>query len=94
MKEKGESLLRIGYMFNMAFVVWTLLIQKVDVQPLGVKGTDIGFATINCWFYKLTGVHMRIYTIADWLGLVPIFICIIFGVIGFVQMIKRRSLLM
>ena len=35
---------------------------------------------------------MTIYTITDWLGLVPIFICIIFGGIGFVQLIKRKSL--
>ena len=92
MKEKGKRLLCIGCMCNIAFVFWTLLIQKVDVRPLGVKGTDIGFATINCWFHKLTGVHIRIYTITDWLGLVPIIICVIFCVIGFVQLLKRRSL--
>ena len=92
MKEKGKRLLCLGCMFNVAFVIWTLLIQKVDVQSLGANGTDIGFTTINCWFHKLTGVHMKIYTITDWLGLVPIFICIIFGVIGFIQLMKRRSL--
>jgi undecaprenyl-diphosphatase len=36
---------------------------------------------------------MRIYHITDWLGLVPIFICMIFGCVGFVQLIKRRSIL-
>ena len=93
MKESGKKLLFLGSIFIVAFVIWTVLIQKVDVQPLGVKGTDIGFATINCWFHKLTGVHMEIYHITDWLGLVPIFICMIFGCIGFIQLIKRRSLL-
>lgn len=92
MKEKGKRLLCIGCMFNIAFAIWSVLIQKVDIQPLGVNGTNIGFATINCWFHKLTGVHMKIYTITDWLGLVPIFICITFGVIGFVQLMKRRSI--
>ena len=92
MKEKGKRLLCIGSIFNAAFVIWTLLIQKVDVRPIGVQGTDIGFATINCWFHKLTGVHMKIYTITDWLGLVPIFICVMFAVIGFNQLIKRRSI--
>jgi undecaprenyl-diphosphatase len=37
-------------------------------------------------------VHLEIYTITDWLGLVPIFICTIFGGIGCVQLIKGRSL--
>ena len=35
---------------------------------------------------------MLIYTITDWLGLVPIVICMCFGVLGLVQLIKRRSL--
>ena len=36
---------------------------------------------------------MVIYTITDWLGLVPIIICMCFGMLGLVQLIKRRSLL-
>lgn len=35
---------------------------------------------------------MWIYTVTDWLGLVPVFICIVFGVVGLVQLIKRRGL--
>ena len=93
MKEKGKRLLWTGCIFIVGFIIWTLLIQKVDVQPLGVYRTDIGFATINCWFHQLTGVHMKIYTITDWLGLIPIFICIIFGGIGCIQLLKRKSLL-
>ncbi len=93
MKEKGKGLLRMGVMFIVGFVIWTFLVLKVDVQPLGVNGTNIGFATINCWFHQLTGVHMEIYTITDWLGLVPIILCMLFGGIGCVQLIKRRSLL-
>ena len=78
--------------FLFAFAAWTILIQTVDVQAVGVNGTTIGLATINTWFHKLTGVHMAVYAITDWLGLVPIFICLSFGVVGLVQLIKRRSL--
>ena len=52
MKEKGKIFLGIGSILVVGFVIWTLLIQRVDVQPLGVNGTDIGFATINCWFHQ------------------------------------------
>ena len=78
--------------FIIAFAVWTALIQMVDVQSVGQNGTDIGFATFNCWFHNLTGTNMTIYTITDWLGLVPVFICMIFGVVGFIQLVKRKSL--
>lgn len=92
MKKNGKKLLIAGIIMMAAFALWTGLIQIVDVQPVGQKGTDIGFASLNCWFHKLTGVHMTIYTVTDWLGLVPIFICMFFGGIGFVQLIKRRNL--
>jgi undecaprenyl-diphosphatase len=35
---------------------------------------------------------MNIYTITDWLGLIPIFVCITFGIIGLIQLIKRKHL--
>lgn len=92
MKENGKRILFLGSIFIVVFIIWTLVIQKVDVQPIGVKGTNIGFATINCWFHKLTGVNMVLYFITDWLGLIPIFVCMIFGGVGAVQLIDRRSL--
>ena len=35
---------------------------------------------------------MTIYTITDWMGLIPLVVCLIFAGIGVVQLIKRRSL--
>ena len=35
---------------------------------------------------------MAIYTITDWLGLVPIFVCLVFGGVGLVQLTTRRNL--
>jgi len=91
MKEKRNLLAGVGLIG--AFALWTVLIQYVDVQDVGQNGTKIGFADFNVWFHRLTGVHMTIYTITDWLGLAPIFICLCFGALGFVQLVKRRSLL-
>jgi undecaprenyl-diphosphatase len=91
MKEKRNLLTGAG--LTGAFALWTVLIRWVDVQAVGQNGTKIGIADFNVWFHQLTGVHMTLYTITDWLGLVPIFICLCFGVLGLVQLIKRRSLL-
>lgn len=92
MKKNGKKLLILGTALLVMFVIWTWLIQCVDVQSAGQKGTEIGFAAFNCWFHSITGVHMAIYTITDWFGLVPVFICMVFGGVGFVQLIKRKSL--
>ena len=91
MKEKRN--LQIGIGLIGAFALWTGLIQCVDVQAVGQNGTEVGLAAFNLWFHQLTGVHMTIYTITDWLGLVPIFICLCFGALGFVQLVRGRSLL-
>lgn len=90
MKEKRYLLTGAGLIG--VFALWTVLVRCVDVQAVGQNGTKIGFASFNLWFHKLTGVHMTIYTITDWLGLVPIFVCLCFGWLGFVQLVKRRSL--
>ena len=74
MKKNGKELLILGTALLVMFAIWTCLIQCADVQSAGQKGTEIGFAKFNCWFHRVTGVHMAIYTISDWLGLVPIFV--------------------
>ena len=76
-----------------AFAAWTILICTVDIQPIGPQGSTVGFARWNLWFHKLTGVHMGLYTVTDWLGLVPILVCLCFGVLGLGQWIRRRRLL-
>ena len=76
-----------------AFALLTVLVQLVDVRPVGQNGTNVGFATFNIWFHGSTGVHMRIYTITDWLRLVPIAISLGFTAMGAVQLVRRRSLL-
>lgn len=92
MKKNGKKLLCMGIILVIAFSLWTALIQIVDVQPVGQNGTNVGFALLNLWFHKLTGVHMAIYTVTDWLGLVPVFVCMVFGGIGLVQLVKRKKL--
>ena len=51
MKENGKKSLIIGSVFTIAFIVWTILIQTVDVQPVGQNRTDVGFATWKLWFH-------------------------------------------
>jgi len=93
MKRMGKTQLLAGAGFLTAFLLWTLFVRCLDVQAIGPNGTKVGFATFNLWFHRLTGVHMSIYTITDWLGLVPICVCFCFGAVGAAQTIGRRSLL-
>ena len=89
--KKNQNVLA-GILLLVGFAVWTFLIQEVDVQPIGPNESTVGFAALNGWFHQLTGVHWMLYTLTDWLGLVPIFVCLIFASIGFVQLVQRKSL--
>lgn len=89
--KKNQNLLT-GILLLMGFAAWTFLIQTVDVQPIGPNGSSVGFAALNGWCHQLTGVHWTLYTLTDWLGLVPICVCLIFAGAGFVQLVQRRSL--
>lgn len=92
MKTNKKKSLVLGVIFIFTFALWTIMIQTVDVQEVGLNGTKVGFATFNTWFHSLTGANMTLYTITDWLGLVPILIAMCFGVLGLVQLIKRKNL--
>ena len=75
-----------------AFLLWTIAVRFVDVQAIGPEGSSVGFARLNEFFHGLTGVHMTLYTITDWLGLVPIAFVLGFALLGLVQWIRRKSL--
>ena len=89
----NKRLLFTGLAFIILFALWTVLIQIIDVKSIGVNDTDVGFATINSRFHSLIGVNMTLYSITDWAGLVPIFVCMLFGVTGLFQAVKRKSLI-
>ena len=75
-----------------SFALWTALISLIDVQSIGPLDSSVGFATLNQSVHRLTGVNWNLYTITDWLGLVPIAIGFGFAILGLVQLIKRKSL--
>lgn len=75
-----------------AFALWTVAVLFVDVAAIGPRGSVVGFATLNAWFHRLTGVHMTLYTITDWLGLVPVAVCVAFALFGLCQWIRRKRI--
>ena len=90
-KEKQKGLCGALWCLT-AFVVWTVAIKFVDVQAIGPQESVVGFATINSFIHNLTGVHMSLYTVTDWLGVVPFCFIMGFGILGFCEWIKRKNL--
>lgn len=89
---KKTRIVSTGCGFLAAFLLWTAAVCLVDVQAIGPKGSEVGFAGLNGWFHALTGVHMTLYTITDWMGLIPLAVAMGFGLLGLDQWIKRKRL--
>ncbi|MBO5755396.1 MAG: phosphatase PAP2 family protein [Clostridia bacterium] len=75
-----------------AFVCFTVLVRCVDVAPIGPNGSTVGFSSVNGLFHRLTGVHMSLYHLTDWLGLFPVGLAMGFAVLGLFQWIKKKSI--
>lgn len=82
-----------GVFLIAAFFLWTILLGIMDVQPIGPQGTMVGFAGLNQAVHMFTGVNMTLYTVTDWLGLVPLGIMFGFALLGLGQWIRRKHIL-
>lgn len=90
---KSRALLITGSAAMLAFVLWTAAVSCIDVRAIGPLGSRVGFAALNRAVHAMTGVHMALYTVTDWLGLIPLSAAAAFAAVGAAQMIKRRSIL-
>ena len=92
MKKSNKKSLYLGLFFLAAFILWTRLVQIIDVAGIGADGSKVGFATLNKFFREFIGVNKSLYHITDWLGIVPFAVATGFGVLGLSQWIRRRKL--
>lgn len=90
---KNKSIIIAGISFIAAFALWTIAVRFIDVNPVGPNGSSVGFSMLNMLVKRVIGVHMTLYVITDWLGIIPVAAGFAFAVLGFVQLIARRSLL-
>lgn len=75
------------------FVIYTVSLTVVDLQPIGPQGSWVAYAGLNKAVHELFGVHMILYHITDWAGVVAIFVAVAFAVLGLIQWIQRKHIL-
>lgn len=92
MKPKNKNNVFASLVFLSAFLAWTIALLLLDRSPIGADGSIVGFATLNAAVHEWTGVHLFLYHLTDWLGLVPIFVGFGFALLGLGQWIQRKKL--
>ena len=82
----------ISIILTVISIAYTFLVKKIDVKAIGPNNSKVGFAKLNGLFSKLVGSNMTIHKITEILGYIVILIVLVYGVIGFIQLIKRKSI--
>lgn len=93
MKRKTKGDFYSAVSFFVLFVLWTVAVKFVDVRPIGPNASSVGFAAVNGLVHSFTDVHMSLYTLTDWLSFVPVGIVAGFAILGFIQLVKSKSIL-
>ena len=92
MKRIPRESLTTALLMTFAAVLLTILVKTVDVQPVGVEGTNIGLASINTGFFAKYGHNETFLKISKAAGIICFATAGGFGVFFLVQLIKRKSL--
>lgn len=93
MKANAKRAFLTGTCLLGAFALWTAAVSSIDVQAIRPEGSAVGLAAINGYVHQRIGVHMLLYTLTDWLSLIPVGFSLGFAMLGLVQWIRRRSIL-
>ena len=72
--------------------VFVYLVKTVDVKAIGPNKSSVGFSSINKAYANLVGSNMTIYKLTELAGLLVFIIVGIYGLIGIIQLFKRKSL--
>ncbi len=92
MKKEIKKYYVLPTLFLTVFLLWTIAVSTLDVRAIGPEGSRVGFAALNRLIHSLTGVNMLLYTLTDWLSLVPVGLVAGFALLGLFQWIKRKSI--
>ena len=90
-KKTLRNFIITGSMF-LLFVIFTLIVAFVDVKTVGPRGSEVGLATINKWFFRLVGVRPVFNVITQILAIVALAVAVAFCGLGVYQAIKRKSI--
>ena len=87
---KKEFIISIVLLFTS--VLYTVLVKTIDVQAIGPNGSSVGFATINQFVGNIVNENELWYKITKYITVIPLFMALVYALIGFKQLIKRKSL--
>ena len=91
MTQRARKKILAGAILFAVFIVYTLLVKKIDVKAIGEGGAEVGFAALNGALQKAIGVHNFWYYVTEVLGILAIALAAFFALVGLMQLIRGKS---
>lgn len=92
MQKETKKYLVIGGVLFLLFIVFTVMVKTIDVQPIGPENSLVGFAKINNFVFNYFGVNLFWYHLTDWLGVIAVLVALLFAILGFIQLWNRKRI--
>ena len=92
MKTVPKESIRNAVIMTVITLLMTVLVATVDVQPVGVEGTNLGFATINTGFFNKFGENHTFYLMSKLAGLVCFAVAGGFGIFFLIRFYQCKNL--
>ena len=91
MKMDKKKMILAGLLF-LLFMLFTVLVDRFDVKPIGPEGSLVGFAGINRYILEIVGMHPFWNTVTNLCGIVSVLVALLFAMIGVFQLIRGKSI--
>ena len=91
MKKLSKSFI-VGIVLLVLFAVFTAIVKFVDVSNIGPLDSSVGLAHLNKAAFNFFGVSNVWYYITEILGILALLVAAAFAILGFVQLIKNKSI--
>lgn len=79
-------------LLSAVFVIFTVLVKRVDVRMIGPEESSVGFGTLNGVIANWLGFRYSWYMISEIAGYVALLVIGLYGLMGLLQLIKRKNL--
>ena len=89
--DSKKGVIRTAVLFAV-FVLFTVLVCKLDVKAIGPQGSSVGFAGINGLVAKMFPYSGTFYKVSKLLGYLAILVCVFFAFMGLLEFLRKKNL--
>lgn len=93
LRQRSRKYFIRGCIFLAAFLIFTIVVRFVNVEPIGPQGTSVGLAKLNgAVFNRLGGFHQGFYTLSRILGIIVLLGGLCVALLAVIQAVHKRSI--